>query len=336
MTKTSSATAIGIFTLVGILLSGFAIVILGVGMRFEKNQKILLHFEKSVYGLQVGSDVRLGGVKIGRVSSISVIIDTTKNHKVIPVIVELTAKELKKISEAGSGVIDFTSREGIGRAVNLGLRAGMKQESLVTGQLYVEFDIVPDTKGFVYHSSIEETLPVVPTIPTQADELISDISEGLKKINRLDLEGAVAQIQTALERFSRQADQLEVKRINDNLVDISENLKELTGDRKLSDTLGNLDDTLLEMKQLSAKLNEKIDPLLEDIQKVVTGSEKSLKTLEEAAKEIGALGDPRSPALLDLKHLVHETEMTSRALQELSNDLKRNPSSLLRGKTNSR
>jgi uncharacterized coiled-coil DUF342 family protein len=126
-----------------------------------------------------------------------------------------------------------------------------------------------------------------------------------------------------------------VKRINDNLVDISENLKELTGDRKLSDTLGNLDDTLLEMKQLSAKLNEKIDPLLEDIQKVVVGSEKSLKTLEEVAKEIGALGDPRSPALLNLKHLVHETEMTSRALQELSNDLKRNPGSLLRGKTNS-
>lgn len=336
MTKTSSATAIGLFTLVGILLLGFASVILGLGMRFEKNQKILLHFEKSVYGLQVGSDVRLGGVKIGRVSSISVIIDTRRNHKVIPVIVELTAKELKKISEAGSGVIDFTSREGIGRAVNLGLRAGMKQESLVTGQLYVEFDIVPDAKGFIYHSAMEETLPVVPTIPTQADELISDISEGLKKINRLDLEGAVAQIEKALEGFSRQADQLEVKRINDNLVEISENLKELTGDQKLSDTLIHLDDVLLEMKQLSAKLNEKIDPLLEDIQKTVTGSEKILRTLEEAAKEIGKLGDPHSPVLLDLKHLVHETEMASRALQELSNDLKRNPSSLLRGKTNSR
>jgi paraquat-inducible protein B len=336
MNEKSSATTIGIFTLVGILLSGFAVVILGVGTRFEKNQKILLHFEKSVYGLQVGSDVRLGGVKIGRVSSISVMIDTTKNHKVIPVIVELTAKELKKISEAGSGIIDFTSREGIERAVSLGLRAGMKQESLVTGQLYVEFDIAPDMEGFVYHSSMEETLPVVPTIPTQADELISDISEGLKKINRLDLEGAVAQIQITLEQFSRQADQLDVKRINDNLVDISDNLKELTGDRKLSDALGNLDAALQEMKRISTKLDGEIDPLLEDIQKVVAESEKSLKTIEEAAREIRELADPRSPSLLELRHLVHETEMTSRALQELSNDLKRNPGSLLRGKTNSR
>lgn len=332
MTKKSNATVVGIFTLIGIFLSGFALVMLGVGEHFEKTQKILLHFEKSVYGLQVGSDVRLGGVKIGRVSSISIIIDTTENYKVIPVIVELTYKELQKISEAGDGAIDFTSREGIERAVNLGLRAGMKQENLVTGQLYVEFDMVPDVEGFVYHSEMEKMFPIVPTIPTQTDELISDISEGFKKINQLDLKGVVEKIQITLEGFSKQVDQFDAKRINDNLVVLSENLKELTDDQNLSDTAKNLNDALVEMKQMSEKLNEEIDPFMEDIQKVITNSEKSLKSIEEAAEGIRTLSDPRSPHLLDLKNLIHETETTSRALREISNDLKRNPSSLLRGK----
>ena len=102
MTKKSSATVVGLFTLAGILVAGVALVILGMGKHFEETHKLMLHFEKSVYGLQVGSDVRFGGVRIGRVSSISVIVDSAENRKVIPVIVELADKQLSKISGAGT------------------------------------------------------------------------------------------------------------------------------------------------------------------------------------------------------------------------------------------
>ena len=342
MTKKSSATIVGLFTLVGILIAGIALVILGAGKHFEKTHKILLHFEKSVYGLQVGSDVRLGGVRIGRVSSISVIIDATENRKVIPVTVELTDKHLRKISESGVGMIDFTSREGVSRAVKDGLRAGMKQESLVTGKLYVEFDIVPTVEGFVYHSDVEKDLPVVPTIPTETDELISGVSEGLKKINNLNLEGMIEEVRTTLKGFSRQVDLLDVKRINDSIIGLTEDaqvitkdLREITGDQHLKDAVVNLNAALVEMRQMSTKMSEGIDPILEDVQKVVVTSDKSLKKIEEAAEEIRKFSDPRSPSLLGLKNLVHETETTSRTLKELANDLKRNPDSLLRGKKTS-
>ena len=150
MSNKASPTMIGVFTSLGLLIGGAVLVLLGAGKYFEQTHKLLLYFDKSVNGLQVGSDVRFGGVRIGRVSSISVIIDAEENRKVIPVVVELTDKELKSVAGSGQNMLDFSTREGVQRAVSRGLRAGMKQQSLVTGQLYVEFDIVPDVKGFTY------------------------------------------------------------------------------------------------------------------------------------------------------------------------------------------
>ncbi len=57
---------IGVFTLLGLLIAAAALVMLGAGKIFEKTHKIQLYFDKSVYGLQVGSDVRFGGVQIGQ------------------------------------------------------------------------------------------------------------------------------------------------------------------------------------------------------------------------------------------------------------------------------
>lgn len=336
MSKKSSATLIGLFTLLGIAIAAVTLVILGAGKMFENTHTVQLYFDKSVYGLQVGSDVRFGGVRIGRVSSISVIVDTTEDRKVIPVEVVLTEKQLRKISGTGTGMIDFNSRPGIEDAVERGLRAGMKQESLVTGQLYVEFDLIPGAGGYVYQSETKSEYPVVPTIPTQMDEMISGISDGIQKINELDLNGMIGDIRKVIQEFDKQLDTLELKRISDNLVGITDEVKEITGDLELRETVGNLNQALDEWKVLAAKLNEGIDPVLADMEKLAANANQSLMKIEDAATELKEAGDPRSPVFLNMKELLHEVEITSRSLKELSNDLKRNPNSLLRGRKQSR
>src|SRR5690606_9807762 len=110
---------------------------------FETTYPVLLYFDKSANGLQVGSDVRFGGVRIGTVRSISVLMDPEGYRKIIPVVVELGEKDLRLISSSAGGGIDFSTHSGVEKAVSEGLRAGMKQQSLLTGQLYIEFDVVP-------------------------------------------------------------------------------------------------------------------------------------------------------------------------------------------------
>lgn len=333
MSKKASTTMIGVFTLLGLLLGAVAVVLFGAGKYFEKTHKLQMYFEKSVNGLEVGSDVRFGGVRIGSVSAISVIIDTKENRKIIPVVVELTDKGLKSLAgSSGNNALDFSSREGVSRAVEQGLRGGMKQQSLVTGKLYIEFDIQPDIEGFIYKEAVPPEFPVVPTIPTEMDELISGITDGLKKINELDIAGLMQEVRDVLKGANDQIADLNLKEINDNLTVITKDVRDFTADGRIKSSLANLDEALKEINELSAKANENIGPLLADIREVTEKTRESLVRIEESADGLSKITDPRSPMLLEFQNLLHETENASRTLRELTSDLKRNPGTLLRNR----
>ncbi|GAA5144559.1 MlaD family protein [Prosthecobacter algae] len=334
MSQKANPTLIGAFTLVGLILTGAAIVLFGAGKYFERSHKILLHFDKSAIGLMVGSDVRFGGVRIGRVSSINVMVDTEKNRKIIPVVVELGEKDLKAIGTTTGVAIDFSRREGVARAVERGLRAGMKQQSLLTGLLYIEFDIVPDTPGFLYNGPTIANYPTVPTIATEIDELIAGVADGLKKINALDLDGIVKDLRDVLKSADKQLADLNTKAISDSLLVITEDVKNFTGDKKLSLAVDNLNEALVQFRDLSAKVNQGVDPLLEDFSKVADKAAESLARIEEAGDEITKVTNPRGPVLMRLQAVLQETERAARAITELANDLKRNPNALLMGKEN--
>ena len=325
MSKSSSPTIIGVFTLIGLILAGLILVLFGAGKFLASTHDVLMYFEKSANGLLVGSDVRFGGVRIGKVKSISVLVDREGNRKIIPVVVELAEKDLRLISTNEGGGIDFSSFEGVDKAVRQGLRAGMKQQSLVTGQLYIEFDIIPDTPGFVYFNRNQPAHPVVPTVGTEMDELIAGISDGIQKFNALDLQSAVNDLRKTLATANQQFADLNVKQISDNLTAITTDVRKITSGGEIPAALAKLDAALVQIDELSRKANAGIDPLLADINA-------GLARIDEAAREISEFSNPRSPVLLRLQNVLQETERATRALKELSNDLKRDPKSILSGK----
>jgi len=331
MSKKASPTVIGIFTLLGLIFAGVAAVLFGAGKYFENTYPILLHFDKSAYGLQVGSSVRFGGVRIGSVRSINVLVDPEGNRKVIPVIVDLREKDLRLIGSEAGGGIDLTTREGVEKAVASGLRAGMKQESLVTGQLYIEFDILPDAPSFTYTPRLATEYPIVPTVGTQIDELVAGIADGLAKFNALDIDGVMKELRDVLVGAKEQIANLDMKEINDNLVEITEDVRILTGDEKLVRAVENLDASLVQINELATKANQGIEPLLANLQGVIARTDASLVRIEAATRELSQLSNPRAPVVLQMQDVLRETQRASEALKELSNDLKRNPSSLLRG-----
>lgn len=334
MSKKANPMVIGIFTLIGLILAGVAVVLFGAGKYFERTHQILVYFEKSANGLQVGSDVRFGGVRIGSVSSISVLVDTDNNRKVIPVVLDLGDKELKAIGTKGDVSIDFSNKDNVKRAVERGLRAGMKQQSLLTGQLYVEFDILPRSQGFVYQPDIDPGMPVVPSVGTEIDELISGIADGLKKFNALDLQGIINDLRATIVSAKQQISALDIKQINDNVIDITQDIQAITGNEKLAKAIDNLDASLAEIHELSAKANAGIDPLLTDLSAVIKRTDESLEKINESAEELRHITNPRAPVLMRLQNTLEETERASRAIKELANDLKRNPNAIISGKEN--
>ena len=332
MSQKASPTLIGVFTLAGLLLIGAGMVLFGAGKLFTSHHEVLLYFDKSANGLLVGSDARFGGVRIGRVKSISVIVDRVANRKIIPVVVELAEKDLRLISSSDDGGIDFSTFEGVEKAVREGLRAGMKQQSLVTGQLYIEFDIVPGTPGFTYSGKTDPEHPVIPTIGTEMDELIAGISDGIEKFNSLDIESIIKDLHDVLTVANQRINDLNIRQINENLVGITADIRRITGDEKLVSAVDKLNSALTSIDNLTRKANQGMDDLQQDLSEVIATTEAGLQRIDQAVAEIEQLSNPRSPVLLRLNTVLQETERASRALKELTNDLKRDPKALITGK----
>lgn len=332
MSKTANPTLIGIFTLVGSLLAAASLIAFGASRFFEKTSRIVLYFDQSANGLLVGSDARFGGVRIGRVASIRVLVDSKNNRKIIPVVVELSEKDLRHVGSTSGGSIDFTTDAGVKAAVADGLRARMKQQSLLTGQLYVEFDIMPNDPGFIFDPEHHLPFPSVPTMGTELDAIISGIADGLKKFNDIDLTAVMKELRDVLFVAKTQFAALNLKEINDNLVGITKDVRTLTSNKKLSGAIDNLDKALKSFDELSQKANQGIDPLMKGLEQVMQQATAGLAEIHEASADISQLTNPRAPVLMRLQNVLEEAERASRAIKELANDLKRNPNTLLRGK----
>ncbi len=333
MSQKASPTLIGIFTLVGLLLAAAGLLLFGASKFFEKSSNILLYFDSSANGLLVGSEVRFGGVRIGRVASIKVLIDRKLNRKIIPVVVQLSQKDLAAVGSTSAPAIDLASEAGVKQAVSEGLRARMKQQSLLTGQLYIEFDIVPGLESFTYQPDSKPLYPTVPTIGTQMDELIAGIADGLKKFNSLDIASVMNELRDVLTSAKTQITALNMKHISANLVDITEDVRTLTRNDKLTKSIDHLDDAITQIDTLAKRANQGIDPLLQDVEKVIQQANAGLAKIDVAAADVSKMANPRSPVLLRMQNLMNETERATRALKDLANDLNRNPNALLSGKS---
>ncbi len=332
MSQKANSTLIGIFTLVGLLLAGGALVLFGAGKLFEKSSNIILYFDQSANGLLVGSEVRFGGVRIGRVISIKVLIDPKGNRKIIPVVVELSEKDLRDVGTTSGGGIDFATEPGVKHAVADGLRAKMKQQSLLTGQLYVEFDIVPGTPGFTYLPDVKPPYPTVPTMGTEMDELIAGVADGLKKFNALDLEGTMKDLRDVLASARTQIAALNFKALSENLIGITNDVRSLTSNQKLAKAIDSLDEALTSMDALANKANQGIDPMMKDLEALLQKADVGLAKIDEVSADLSRMTNPRAPGVLRLQNMMDEVERASRSIKELANDLKQNPDALLRGK----
>jgi paraquat-inducible protein B len=141
----------------------------------------LLHFEGSVRGLSVGAPVDFRGIEIGRVVDIVLEFDWEKLAFRIPVLIEL---EPDRIDWVGKQKMD--RREGMEFLVEKGLRAQLKQGSLLTGQLYVALDMHPDAPPakIIWGEPYAE----LPTVPTSMEEVTRTVSKIVEKFEKIPLE----------------------------------------------------------------------------------------------------------------------------------------------------
>jgi len=154
---------------------------------FTHKFKYTLYFDGSLRGLNAGAPVEFRGTQVGSVKDITLQYNTVTNQLQTPVLIEIEPQRLQVVG--GGGVPDPQQIvEIISGFVQKGLRAQLKTRSLLTGQLFVEFEFHPEIPARIVGGN--EKYPELPTIPNTIDSLQSDLARAANKmvplISRID------------------------------------------------------------------------------------------------------------------------------------------------------
>ena len=327
MSIKANKAVIGAFVLGAICLVVAGVVFFGSGKLFSHQIKYVMYFDGSVKGLSIGAPVVFRGVKIGSVVDIVLQGDMRDITFKVPVVAEIDPDRFQ-ITNGPSGSVDYHKI-----LIDSGLRAQLQTQSLVTGQLMVDFDFhpsrparfAPDTTGYLQ----------VPTIPSTVDEFSRKFGElplkqlveranavvgGLDRlVNSPDIQEAprslnlaVADTRTLLKRINREVGLLSSDArtaIGAATATVKHADRALTFEEGApAEVVKNLNLTLTDAR----KSLRKFDQTLDSIQNITT-DERTTYQLRQALKDLGE---------------------TSHSLGSLVDYLEQHPEALLRGKTN--
>ncbi len=299
MSKHANPTLIGTFVAgaIGLIVAGILIISGGKLLLVDKTHYVL-YFKGSVKGLNIGSPVSFRGVNVGTVTDIQLVVDDEAIDVRIPVIVEI---DNTKFIRSGSAWL--RNKASIDELIDAGLRAQLQLQSLLTGQLFIQFDLFPNTKpNLVENSRYRSAYEQIPTIPTPI-EIIGELLEGIpvdklknhiissiegidRLVNSEELHQAITAMHAALEEFRQLVASLDrqVEPVSDNLkLTLKDTRKAL---HKAGTTLDDISDT---MKQADTALKS-ADAVLSDEQ-ILTALDNALNEITAAAYAIRILAE---------------------------------------------
>jgi len=182
---------LGVFVLaaIGVLIA--VILIFGGGKFFQKSFMVETYIKQSVTGLDAGAAVRFRGVKIGQVTSIGLSGDIYER--------DLPFHERRQYVVVRMQIFgDKVNQDQIAEFVKNNLRARIKSMG-ITGVNYVEFDFVSNAQDSPQLPfSWKPEYPVIPSLPNQADEIISGIQNLIGALNNMNIDGTQKKLDALL------------------------------------------------------------------------------------------------------------------------------------------
>jgi len=264
----------------------------------------LVYFDGSVGGLAPGSPVEWGGIKIGRVTDVRLQYDAAAARVRIPVVIELEPQRVDVIG----GDPDRHASEPLAPLVRGGLRAQVKTENLLTGQMAVALDMYPDAAPA--ELGMGDRYPVIPSVPGQVDSALRSINSILDRLSALPLDQLVTQANATLKSFETLAASPEMK----------ESMRSLAG-------------ALSSAQQLLRQANTDLGPAMQKLPPILDTAQQAVRQLNGTLGSIDQGYGADSTFKRDLTRLMGQVEDTLRSFRDLSDYLEQHPEALVRGKT---
>ncbi len=294
MSKEPRYAWIGTFVVGAVCLIVTAVLFFGRGKLFEHTSTYIAFFSGSVKGLQVGAPVSFRGARVGKVKDVSIVYNPTKDELIIPVLLELDADSVQGLNTVEQRRGDESEPGLISRLIARGLKAQLGLDSIVTGQLFVQLDFMPEVPIRMMADD-DEDYQEIPTAPSP------------------------------LEKLQETLQQIPIAELAQKTVVAIEKIEELLSSNDIKDAFTNLNSLIKELEVVTKDIDAKADGLSQEF-KVASGQlTATLKTLQGTLEQSEPLLGKTSAAM-------DEVSNSARALRRLADYLEQHPESLLRGK----
>lgn len=339
MSKPANPMAIGSFTVGALILLIVGIFIFG-GREFFRRDKVdfVVFFDSSLNGLELGAPVKMQGVKVGSVTDIALRIDPKSGKVFKPVVLQIDRSSFVSV---GGKSLPYTvtrqqqvqNRDGLVRA---GFRARLETQSLLTGLLFVDFDIHKD-KPPVYVGLDYKGLLELPAVPTTSDEIRTTVDDFAKEMRKLPLKDIVINLADSLREITDLIKSEEVKRSRVALAASLEQIQQVVAklNHDLEPLLKKTDKTFEDTQALMQHSRAMVQEFQSEVKPVLAAALQTLSlataTLDKAQQAMGTMQDAAGPDSTLQQTLVSLRD-AARSIGDLTDYLERHPESVISGK----
>ncbi|HEU4686413.1 MAG TPA: MlaD family protein [Nitrospira sp.] len=182
---------IGLFVITAVVLTVAGLVAFGGAKWFEKLTLVETYFTESVQGLEVGAPVRIHGVAVGRVESISLAreeygIIVNPDAGVFP----FKGVVVVRMSVRPSVALQFPAEDMNKRmkmAADAGFRFRLASQG-ITGVLYVESEFLDPERYPPMEIAWTPKTPYVPSAPSTITELGADLRSITRRLEQVEID----------------------------------------------------------------------------------------------------------------------------------------------------
>jgi paraquat-inducible protein B len=355
MGKRVNPAAIGGFIVGAVVLIIVGILLFSRSQWLTEKRTLVMYFEGSVKGLNVGAPVDFQGVRVGAVTDIRVRYIVKDEEFRIPVFIEI---EPDRFEEVGVREAAQQGPQFIKSLIDRGLRAQLDSQSLVTGQLFVQLGLHPDTPVRLVGS--EGEVPELPTIPTSLQQASQAAQDVLDKLRQLPLDQLFANVLGITQGLNRLVNAPEASALMRSLEGSSATVQQLLQriDGQITPLLDDAGGTshaaralMTDLQQVVRQVNARVGPLADGVKETLEAARATLKDGQQLTRQVDARLVPlleslsatsktaqgslvQTQRLLDtnMATTLQEAAAATRAFRVLADYLERNPSALVYGK----
>jgi paraquat-inducible protein B len=312
MNNDLNPTLIGAFVVSAVTLLIFGILVFSSGKWFVEKQRYVIYFDESVNGLNIGAPVKLSGVPIGKVVDIKVRFYSKTNKVLTPVYIEIEPDKTVGISDQEQAM---DAQQKLEFLIKSGLRMQLQLNSLLTGQLFIEALMRPETPvklSQLNNSEIQE----LPSIKSSGAELQKFLFEALDEFQKLPLKSMFEDIRKLVQNLELITGSTEISTIVDNL----------------NQTLENANELMANTNHLIKTLDSRSGPLLDEVKKTVVTIDATMIKTQATLNAIETVVGPDSSISQNLENTLDEVSKAARSGRLLLDYLERHPEALIKGK----